>query len=108
MDKEWINKNSEDLRIKPDVYITILRTTLEPGAQDVNELDKIIDSGDLKQIRFIAHRLKGTFSNLRVKTVASQAEAVCVLSKTIGNRAKMREHFIRLKNAFEEFKGQIE
>ena len=108
MGKEWIKINSEELGIKPDVYVRILRTTLEPGVKDLSELDKIIETGDLKQIGTITHRLKGTFSNLRIKDVAAPCEAIHTLSKTIGNRERMRQNFTQLKKAFENFKIQIE
>jgi len=94
----------EELKeLMEDDFSLLLETYLADGDQRLVELDKALIDKNYKQIREIAHSLKGSSSNLGAETLAETS----LIVETMGREAEFAgidEVVAQLKKEYKEVK----
>ena len=89
---------SQTLHIPLEVFERIVRNSFPPTERDINDLEVAVLQSDFTKIHQIAHRLKGTYSNLRIGALSSIAEKINDISKTTQNQEGIAQITALLKN----------
>ena len=74
--KASIASAGAELGLDPVDYLEILKEAFEMAKGDVETLRSALLGGDYVQIKSIAHRLKGTFGNLRCEALAGKMRSI--------------------------------
>ncbi len=107
--EQAIQTFSKDMSLPPDVYRTILISSIKPAQEDLSHLDQALQDQNWDTIQMISHRLKGTYSNLRLNDLADLAEQMNDLSRSrkditevINLSLKFNNIFVSLRKALEQ------
>jgi HPt (histidine-containing phosphotransfer) domain-containing protein len=68
-----IEKFSQEMQLPKELYLSILVSAIEPTKEDLHKLEVALNAGDWEEIHSLAHRLKGTYGNLRLENLANVA-----------------------------------
>ena len=90
-----------ELGLEPAEYLEILKEALAMASNDVVSLREAIASGDYARIKSIAHRLKGTFANLRCGILAQ-------IMARINEKAAQSQGLEEIKKDVEDFSFQLD
>lgn len=101
IDKAQISAN---LHIPQDIFERIVKNSFTPTEKDIVDLTAAVASGDYDTIHRIAHRLKGTYSNLRINPLAELAKQMNDLSQAKQNKEQIGQLLAQFKSLFEELK----
>lgn|SRR3989338_368105 len=99
---------SRILHIPQEVYERIVRNSFTPTQQDIINLETAISKDDYKTMHAIAHRLKGTYSNLRVDVLATAAKQMNEVAITGQGKEEIAGLLGNFKKEFEELKKLFE
>ena len=105
-----INKTdiSEKLRIPQQVYERIVRNSFEPTQQDMKDIDGALAKEDYETVHRIAHRLKGTYGNLRLTILSAIAQEMNDISKSNPNKERIVQLLNQFRVNFEQMKKSFE
>jgi HPt (histidine-containing phosphotransfer) domain-containing protein len=103
-----INQISGQLHIPPEVYRRILEKSLTTTAEDIVLLQKVVSEGNYDQVRFVAHRLKGIYSNLHIEELRQAAEALQTAAKSDPQAEEIGRLFQVFCEGFEELKTSLD
>ncbi|MCA9401072.1 MAG: Hpt domain-containing protein [Candidatus Omnitrophica bacterium] len=101
---EWISKNADELMLPPEVYISILNTSIEEGDRDQEALEQAFSSENIDEIQSLSHRLKGALGNLRLTSVAQPAVELNDLAKQKAPISEMKPKFEIFKSEYAKLK----
>jgi len=102
-----VKKVSEELRIRPEVYLKIVKSFANSLMQKMNALSDALAVEDREQARMILHEIKGTSSNLRLHNV-SQAEGIIHAAvKSGAGRDQLDKHFEALRKEAERLQQYV-
>jgi len=94
----------DKLRIPQEIFERIVRNAFVPTDKDISDLLKAVDSDDFDTIHKIAHRLKGTYSNLRIPQLAQIAHQINDLSLQRKDKASIIQLLGQFKFYYEQLK----
>ena len=84
-----MNAFCEEMGLGKDVYLTLITSALKDMDHDLEELREAIDKNELGAVQQIAHRFKGTSSNLRLDGICPYAAQLNDLSR---NKADVQKY----------------
>ena len=99
---------SQILHIPQEVYERIVKNSFVPTQQDIFNFEKAMTQDDYKTMHAIAHRLKGTYSNLRIETLSVIAKEINEIVLTGQGKEKVLILFNDFKSKFEQIKKLFE
>ena len=99
-----IQKNAGELHIPEETYSRIVKLSFTQSDQDIEELEKAIQDKNSENIKTLAHRIKGVYSNLRLRGVFDPAEEINELAKSNSGFEKMLELFSILNAEYMQIK----
>lgn len=86
-----VGQVSRELRIRPEIYIKILTSFSQTLFDKTKILDEAIAREDKETIRRTLHEIKGTASNLRLKTITAIEEELHQEVKGAADVDKMKQ-----------------
>ena len=98
---------SAELQIGRDVYIRIVTKAIPQTEQDLADLEASLSAGDYIRIAAIAHRLKGTFDNMRITAIAMLARRMNDSAKTSSGSDDIALLLNQCKGYFEKLKALV-
>lgn len=101
--EEAIEKFSSEMHIPAETYKSILVTSLDPTKEDLKNLDTAIQTKDFENIQLISHRLKGTYSNLRIEDISGPAARMNDLSKNAEGIEEITTLLGQLSETFKKY-----
>jgi HPt (histidine-containing phosphotransfer) domain-containing protein len=98
-----IEKISQELRIRPQVYVRIAASFAQTLKNKLDELAKAFTDNDTEHMRAILHEIRGTSGNLRIAAVAESEAAMREAVKGGKNREEIQRLFHQLRAASDDF-----
>ena len=98
--KDAVKAAGIELGLDQDMYLEILKEALGMAQGDMKNLYQALSTEDYDQIKAIAHRLKGTFANLR-------CESLAVIMKNIDIMALNKQPVADIKPEVEKFDKEL-
>lgn len=86
-----VHQISQELRIRPEVYLRILLSFAASLQTKVNMLDEALAAQDHEAMRKILHEIKGTAGNLRLKNISSAEEVLHYAVKLQEDQEKLKQ-----------------
>jgi len=102
-----VGKVSSELRIRPEVYVRIVRSFADNLGGKMHDLDEALSGNDVSRMRSILHEVKGTASNLRLRTI-SEPEEIMHAAVTAGDDShKLSGYLEDLKSETRRLQGYV-
>ena len=102
-----VNKVSQELRIRPEVYVKIVTSFSQTLMEKVQLLEDGLAKRDWDALRRILHEIKGTASNLRLKEVTAAEEVMHAEVKGAADPEKLRLGLVSLKTEAERLRAVV-
>jgi HPt (histidine-containing phosphotransfer) domain-containing protein len=103
-----IIKFSAEMGLPLEVYKKILLASLNPAQNDLMKLDQALQAQDWEQIHLLSHRLKGTYSNLRLEDLSALAARMDELARAKSNIEEIIELSFQFNNIFVRLRKALE
>ncbi|MCK5216056.1 MAG: Hpt domain-containing protein [Candidatus Omnitrophica bacterium] len=95
-------KNCQSLSISLNIYLRIMNKAVEQTHNDFLELNAALKESDYEKMRYVSHRLKGDYDNLRITEIAAMAKEINDIAKTNQDKDKIEDLFLIIKIKFSE------
>ena len=92
-----VQKVSEELRIRPEVYLRILMSFASSLQNKISMLYQAMTAQDYETMRKILHEIKGTAGNLRLRNISSAEEVLHYALKAQDDQEKLEKFAESLK-----------
>jgi HPt (histidine-containing phosphotransfer) domain-containing protein len=102
-----VQQISRELRIRPEIYIKILTSFSQTLFDKTKILEEAIGKYDKETIRRTLHEIKGTASNLRLKTITAVEEELHQEVKGTADVAKLKQGLQELVAETEKLKSIV-
>jgi HPt (histidine-containing phosphotransfer) domain-containing protein len=102
-----IERISQELRIRPQVYVRIAASFARTLKNKLDELARAFAENDTERMRVILHEIRGTSGNLRITGVAESEAAMREAVKNGRNQEDIQRLFSQLRAAGQEFQDYM-
>jgi len=96
-----VEQVSQELKIRPEIYLKIVSSFSETLLQKMRDLSAALQTKNLEEMRRILHEIKGTSGNLRLHNIYAPQE-------TLHLAVKANEDAEQLNNYLEELKAETD
>ena len=91
-----VDKVSEELRIRPQIYIRLVTSFSNSLSGKMKALNEALERNDTDQMRMILHEIKGTAANLRLHSLLRAEDTMHVAVKTGEGQKPLFKYFADL------------
>jgi len=91
-----VDKVSEELRIRPQIYIRLITSFASSLSGKMKALNEALESNDTDQMRMILHEIKGTAANLRLQSLLRAEDVMHVAVKGGEAQKQLYKYFADL------------
>jgi len=95
-----VDEVCEKLHVPKEVYLRIVRKSFETTTKDIQDLSAAIFADDYAIMAAVAHRLKGTYGNLRIMDLSVLAQQMNELAKSKQGKEKIAAFLEQFKICF--------
>jgi len=103
-----IDEACAELKIGREIYLRIMKRALEQTRGDIEKLHAAHAANDIAVVQSVAHRLKGDYANLRIRTLSAEANTLNLLAKGEYEPQKALELIHAIETVFKELSLFIE
>ena len=102
-----VERVSQELRIRPQIYVKLVRSFVDSLAGKMNILDHALTSNDRDQMRMVLHEIKGTAGNLRLYNITGPEAVLHAAVKAGENQKIMAAHLTVLRGETERLQQYV-